>query len=255
MDRVKGKTAIVTGAASGIGKAAAVLLAKEGARVAVTDITDNAGKEVVEEITKNGGEADYWHINVADEKEVEKIFAEIYDKYGKINILVNNAGIPGSAAPTHELPTEEWKRVIDIDLNGVFYCTKHVINYMKKSGGGSIVNMSSMLGLIGGGDIAYHAAKGGVRLMTKSDATIYAPDNIRVNSIHPGYILTPLFRGLAKRTRESEEAFFQGFIDKIPMGRLGEPEDVARTILWLASDDSDYITGIEVIVDGGFILQ
>ena len=255
MDRVKGKAAIVTGGASGIGRAAAVLLAKEGARVAVTDITDGAGKEVVEEITKNGDAADYWHMNVADEKEVEKVFAEIYDKYWKINILVNNAGIPGSMTPTHELPTEEWNRIIDIDLNGVFYCTKHVINYMKKSGGGSIVNMSSMLGLIGGADIAYHAAKGGVRLMTKSDATVYAPDNIRVNSIHPGYIMTPLFQNVAKNSPVGEQAFYKQITDGIPAGRLGEPEDVARTILWLASDDSDYITGIEVIVDGGFILQ
>ncbi len=255
MDRVKGKVAIVTGAASGIGKAAALLLAKEGAKVAVTDITDDAGKAAVDEITRNGGAADFWHMNVADEKEVEKVFADINNKYGKINILVNNAGIAGSQTPTHELPTEEWKRVIDIDLNGVFYCTKHVINYMKKSGGGSIVNMSSTLGLIGGSDIAYHAAKGGVRLMTKSDATVYAPDNIRVNSIHPGYILTPLLRSVAEGSSDDVEAFFQDFRDRIPMGRLGEPEDVARTILWLASDDSDYITGIEVIVDGGFILQ
>ena len=255
MDRVKGKTAIVTGGASGIGRAASVLLAKEGARVAVTDITDDAGEVVVEEIIKNGGAADYWHMNVADEKEVEKVFSEIYDKYGKINILVNNAGIPGSMTPTHELPTEEWNRVIDIDLNGVFYCTKHVINYMKKSGGGSIINMSSMLGLIGGADIAYHAAKGGVRLMTKSDATVYAPDNIRVNSIHPGYIMTPLFQNVAKNSPVGEQAFYKQITDGIPAGRLGEPEDVARTKLWLASDDSDYITGIEVIVDGGFILQ
>jgi NAD(P)-dependent dehydrogenase (short-subunit alcohol dehydrogenase family) len=255
MDRVKGKVAIVTGGASGIGKAAAMLLAKEGAEVAVADISDDAGKGVVEEIKKNVGKADYWHMNVADEKEVEEAFTEIYDKYGKINILVNNAGIPGSMTPTHELPTEEWNRVIDIDLNGVFYCTKHVINYMKKSGGGSIVNMSSMLGLIGGNDIAYHAAKGGVRLMTKSDATVYAPDNIRVNSIHPGYIMTPLFQNVAKNSPVGEQAFYKQITDGIPAGRLGEPEDVARTILWLASDDSDYITGIEVIVDGGFILQ
>ncbi|MFC1921484.1 SDR family NAD(P)-dependent oxidoreductase [Chloroflexota bacterium] len=255
MDRVKDKAAIVTGGASGIGRAAAVLLAKEGAKVAVTDISDDDGKTVINEILTAGGTADYWHMDVADEKEVEEVFADINGKYGKINILVNNAGIPGSMTPTHELPTEEWKRVIDIDLNGVFYCTKHVINHMKKAGGGSIVNMSSMLGLIGGADIAYHAAKGGVRLMTKSDATVYAPDNIRVNSIHPGYIMTPLFQNVAKNSGIGEQAFYKQITDGIPAGRLGQPEDVARTILWLASDDSDYITGLEVIVDGGFILQ
>ncbi|MFC1901289.1 SDR family NAD(P)-dependent oxidoreductase [Chloroflexota bacterium] len=255
MDRVKDKVAIVTGGASGIGQAAAILLAKEGAKVAVTDISDDAGKAVADGINKDGGMAEYWHMNVADEKEVEKVYADINEEFGKINILVNNAGIPGSMTPTHKLPTEEWNRVIDIDLNSVFYCTKHVIEYMKKSGGGSIVNMSSMLGLIGGADIAYHAAKGGVRLMTKSDATVYAPDNIRVNSIHPGYIMTPLFQNVAKNSPVGEEAFYAQVTEGIPAGRLGKPEDVARTILWLASDDSDYITGIEVIVDGGFILQ
>jgi NAD(P)-dependent dehydrogenase (short-subunit alcohol dehydrogenase family) len=255
MDRVKDKVAIVTGGASGIGQAAAMLMAKEGAKVAITDISDEAGKATAGQIVKDGGTADFWHMNVTDEKEVEKVFADINGKYGKINILVNNAGIAGSQTPTHELPTEEFNRVIDVDLNGVFYCTKHVINYMKKSGGGSIVNMSSMLGLVGGADIAYHAAKGGVRLMTKSDATVYAPDNIRVNSIHPGYILTPLLESVAEGFGVGKDKFFQDLIDRIPMGRLGKPEDVARTILWLASDDSDYLTGLEVIVDGGYILE
>lgn len=255
MDRVKGKVAIVTGGASGIGEATAILLAKEGAEVAVVDITDDAGKAVVDKINKSGGKAAYWHMDVSDEQEVKKVFAEVNEKYGKVNILVNNAGIAGSQTPTHELPTEEWQRVIDIDLNGVFFCTKHVINYMKKAGGGSIVNLSSMLGLVGGADIAYHAAKGGVRLMTKSDATVYAPDNIRVNSIHPGYILTPLLKTLPEKFEMKPDDFFQSFIDKIPMGRLGQPEDVARAIFWLASDESDYITGLEVIVDGGYILE
>jgi NAD(P)-dependent dehydrogenase (short-subunit alcohol dehydrogenase family) len=255
MDRVKGKVAIVTGAASGIGKASAILLAKEGATVAVTDISDKGGQETVQEIAEGSGKAGYWHMNVADEKEVEKVIADINKKYGKVNILVNNAGIPGSMTPTHELPTEEWKRVLDTDLNGVFYCTKHVINYIKKAGGGSIVNISSLLGLIGGADIAYHAAKGGVRLMTKSDATVYGPDNIRVNSIHPGYIVTPLLQNVARGSGVGEQAFYKQIADGIPIGRLGKPEDVAHAVLWLASDDSSYITGLEVTVDGGFILQ
>ena len=133
MDRVKDKVAIVTGGASGIGKAAALLLAKEGAAVAVTDIANEAGEEVVNDITKNGGSAAYWHMDVANEQEVAEVFTNINDKYGRIHILVNNAGIAGSMTPTHELPTPEWQRVIDVDLNGVFYCTKHVINYIKKS--------------------------------------------------------------------------------------------------------------------------
>ncbi len=255
MDRVKGKVAVVTGGASGIGKATCLLLAKEGANVAVTDISDDAGKEVVAEIKNNGGVANYWHMNVTNEKEVEKVFADVNNNYKRINILVNNAGIPGPPKATHELTTEEWDRVIDIDLKGVFFCTKYVIKYMQMSGGGSIVNMSSMLGLIGGEDPVYHAAKGGVRLMTKSDATNYAKDNIRANSVHPGYIFTPLLKVIGARNPKGAEAFFKETASDIPLGRLGTPEDVAKGILFLASDESSYITGTELIIDGGYILQ
>ncbi len=255
MDRVKDKVAIVTGSASGIGKASALVLAEEGASVAITDIADKAGKETVEEITGKGGIAAFWHMDVSDEKEVERTFSEINDKYGKIDILVNNAGIPGPPKETHELTAEEFDKVIDINLRGVFFCTKHVLGYMKQAGGGSIVNMSSMLGLIGGEDPAYHASKGGVRLMTKSDATTYGPYNIRVNSVHPGYILTPLFRGIAARSPKGADAFMKEMADAIPLKRLGTPEDIARCILFIASDESSYITGTEFILDGGFILQ
>ncbi len=255
MDRVKGKVAIVTGGASGLGRASAELLAREGASVAVTDIADEAGREAAAGMTARGGTAGFWHMNVTDEDQVAAVFAEIDAAYGKIDILFNNAGIPGTMTPTHELPSEAWHRVIDIDLNGVFYCTKHVIPYMKKAGGGSIVNMSSMLGIIGGADIAYHAAKGGVRLMTKSDASVYGRDHIRVNSVHPGYIMTPLFRKVAEGSPEGAGPFMKRLTEQIPAGRLGTPEDVARTVLWLASDDSDYVTGIEVLIDGGFVLE
>jgi NAD(P)-dependent dehydrogenase (short-subunit alcohol dehydrogenase family) len=254
MDRVKGKVALVTGGASGIGRATCLLLAREGASVAVTDITDDTGKAIVTEIKRNGGVADYWHIDVTSEKEVEKGFADIRKKFGKVNILVNNAGIPGLPKATHELSTEEWDKVINIDLKGVFFCTKYVIPYMKRAGGGSIVNLSSMLGIIGGEDPAYHAAKGGVRLLTKSDATNYAKDNIRVNSVHPGYISTPLFERVVARNPQGKEVFLEKLISGIPLGRLGKAEDVANLILFLASDESDYITGAEIIIDGGYIL-
>ena len=258
MDRVKGKAAIVTGGASGIGRAAAKLLAKEGATVAVTDITDAAGRQVVEEIKKDGGTADFWHMDVAAEKDVERVFGEINEKYGKINILVNNAGIAGSQLPTHELPTEEWHRVIDIDLNGVFYCTKHVIAHMRNAGGGSIVNMSSMLGIIGGSDPVYHAAKGAVRLLTKGDASVYARDKIRVNSVHPGLIMTPGFRAMGEKRRAqgSSENLIQedAAASMVPLGRTGQPEDIANSILFLASDDSSYMTGSELVIDGGIIM-
>ncbi|MBN2238739.1 MAG: SDR family oxidoreductase [Dehalococcoidales bacterium] len=255
MDRVKDKVAIVTGSASGIGKAAALLLAEEGAFVAITDIADEAGELTVEEIKAAGGKAGYWHMNVADESEVEKVFGEINAEYGKINILVNNAGIPGPPKETHELTAEEFDKVININLRGVFFCTKHVLGYMKQAGVGSIVNMSSMLGLIGGEDPAYHASKGGVRLMTKSDATTYGPYNIRVNSVHPGYILTPLFRGIAARSPKGADKFMEDMAENIPLKRLGTPEDIAKCVLFIASDESSYITGTEFILDGGFILQ
>jgi len=251
MDRAKGKFAVVTGGASGIGEASAKLLAKEGARVAITDIDDKNGKRVIDEIDKAGGKAEYWHMDVTDEKAVEKTMSEVYKKFGKLNVLVNSAGIPGYPKPTHETTSAEWDRVIDINLKGTFLCVKYAIPYMLKSGPGSVVNLSSLLGLIGGGDPVYHASKGGVRLMTKSDASVYAKDQIRFNSVHPGYILTPLFRGFTKNNPEGAEAFYKEMTDKIPLGRLGQAEDIANGILFLASDDSSYITSSELVIDGG----
>lgn len=251
MDRVKGKVAVVTGAASGIGEASARLLAKEGASVAVTDIDDKNGKRVAGEITKAGGVAEFWHMDVTREQEVEQTFADVFKKFGKLHILVNSAGIPGYPKPTHETTSAEWDRVININLKGTFLCVKYAVPYiLKTKEGGSVVNISSMLGLIGGEDPVYHASKGGVRLMTKSDATIYARDNIRFNSVHPGYILTPLFRGFSSRHPGGPEAFFKEFEEKIPMGRLGTAEDVANGVLFLASDESSYITGSELVIDG-----
>lgn len=256
MDRVRGKVAIVTGGALGIGRAAGLLLAKEGARVAIADINDDEGKKAVDEIKKDGGEASYWQMDVTNEKEVEKVFGEIYRKYGQINILVNNAGIPGTGKPSDEMTEEEFERVLNIDLKGVFRCTKHAVPYMKKAGGGSIINMSSMLGIIGGGDPVYHAAKGGVRLLSKGDASVYAKDNIRVNSVHPGYILTPGFTGMIeKRDPEMLEGFLKSCAERTPLGRMGKPEDIANGILFLASDESSYMTGTELIMDGGITSQ
>ena len=252
MDRVKGKVAVITGGASGLGEASAKLLAKEGARVAVTDIDDKNGKRVVDEIKGAGGAADFWHMNVTNEREVERTMAEINKKYGKINILLNSAGIPGYPKPTHETTAAEWDKVMDINLKGTFFCIKHAVPFILKSGPGSVVNISSMLGLIGGGDPVYHASKGGVRLMTKSDASVYAKDQIRFNSVHPGYILTPLFRGFGAKNPEGPEKFFQEMGSKVPLQRLGAAEDVANGVLFLASDESSYITGSELVIDGGY---
>ena len=255
MDRVKGKVAVVTGGASGIGEASAKLLAKEGASVAITDIDDQNGRRVVGEIKRAGGAADYFHMDVSNEKEVEHTFTGINEKYGKLNILVNSAGIPGGPKPTHETTAAEWDRVMDINAKGTFLCIKYAVPYMLKSGGGSIINLSSMLGLMGGGDPVYHASKGAVRLQTKSDAYTYAKDNIRFNSVHPGYILTPLFRGFGVRHPEGPDQFFADKAKMIPLGRLGTAEDVANGILFLASDDSSYVTGTELVIDGGYLIR
>lgn len=255
MGRVDGKVAIVTGGASGIGKASCLLLAKEGAKVAVADINDEAGKKVVSEIEGDGGVAQYWHVNVSDEKEVAQAFQDIYGKFGKIDVMVNNAGIRGIEKPTDEINTGEWEKVINVNLKGVFLCTKHVAPYMKKGGGGSIINISSILGLIGGQDPPYHAAKGGVRSITKSDAFYYGKNGIRVNSIHPGFILTPMVEDMMPKTPEEAEEHAKMLEAIMPLGHMGEPNDIAFGILYLASDESKFVTGEELVIDGGFASQ
>jgi NAD(P)-dependent dehydrogenase (short-subunit alcohol dehydrogenase family) len=257
MSRVKGKVAIVTGGASGIGRATCLLLAKEGAKVAIADINDSAGREVVSEIESSGGSAQYWHMEVTNGKEVERTFADIHGKFGKINVLVNNAGISGVAKPTHEVEETEWDKIINVNLKGVFLCTKHAVPYMKKAGGGSIINLSSFAGIVGiGGDAPYHAAKGGVRLMTKTDAICYAKDKIRVNSVHPGSISTPLLEDFIRDFGgDDPEAFRKHLISMFPIGSLGEPNDIAFGILYLASDESKYVTGSELVIDGGYTAQ
>lgn len=255
MGRVEGKVAIVTGGASGIGKASCLLLAKEGAKVAVTDINDEAGKKVVSEIKGNGGVAQYWHIDVSDEREVSQAFSDIYEKFGRIDVLVNNAGIPGVHQPSDEIDEMVWDRVINIDLKGVFFCTKHVVQYMKKVGGGSIINLSSAFGLVGGEDPPYHAAKGAVRLLTKSDAYYYAKYGIRVNSIHPGYIMTPMVEAVIANAPEGVEAVKKSIGDTTLLGHIGEPNDIAFGVLYLASDESKYVTGSELVIDGGYTSQ
>jgi len=255
MGRIEGKVAIVTGGASGIGRATCVLLAKEGARVAVTDIQDDAGRDVISEIKSSGGVAEYWHIDVSNEEEVERVFAAIHREFGRIDVLVNNAGITGGDKPSHEIEQGEWDRVMNVNVKGVFFCTKHVFAYMEGAGGGSIINMSSIYGLVGGEDPAYHASKGAVRLLTKSDAIYYAKYKIRVNSIHPGYIWTPLFDNVAQQYPDGVEAFRKWHESSTPIGRIGEPNDVAFGVLYLASDESSFVTGSELVIDGGYTAQ
>jgi NAD(P)-dependent dehydrogenase (short-subunit alcohol dehydrogenase family) len=251
MNRVQDKVAIVTGGAVGIGRSACLLLAKEGAKVAVTDIQDE-GKALAQDITNSGGEADYWHLDVSNESEVQRVFSEIQQKWGRIDVLVNNAGISGVNKPTHEIMEAEWNHLMAINVNGVFFCTKHALPSMMQNRRGSIINLSSIYGLVSAPDIPpYHASKGAVRLMTKTDALLYAQYNIRVNSIHPGFIWTPLVEAFLRQQGDVEAG--RKALDSLhPIGHMGEPDDVAYAILYLASDESKFVTGSELVVDGGY---
>ncbi len=255
MGRVDDKVAIVTGGALGIGRAASLLLAKQGAAVAVTDVLDKEGRQLVDEIKRAKGEAQFWHLDVSRESEVGKVFADVAKVFGKIDVLVNNAGIAGASKPTHEITEEEWDRVQAVNVKGVFFCTKHAVPFLQETGGGSIINLSSIYGIVGAPDAPpYHASKGAVRLMSKTDALYYAKDKIRVNSIHPGFIWTPMVEKYLKWTGSPEE--MRKKLNSLhPLGHIGEPDDIAYGILYLACDESKFVTGSELVIDGGYTAQ
>lgn len=255
MKRVDGKVAIVTGGSHGIGKSTCEMLAQEGAKVAIADIKDEDGKSLAKEIQAQGGMVEYWHLDVSQESNVEAVFQQVKEKWGKIDVLVNNAGISGPNKPTHEIDAEDWKTLLSINVDGVFFCTKHGVKAMLENGGGSIVNLSSIYGLVGAPDSpAYHASKGAVRLMSKTDALLYAKDNIRVNSVHPGFVWTPMVENFLKQQGEVEEG--RKNLDQLhPIGHVGKPEDIAYGILFLASDESKFMTGSELVIDGGYTAQ
>ena len=253
MNRLKNKVAIVTGAGAGMGKETSILFAKEGASVAVFEINEDNGIETVNEITNIGGTAKFWKVDVSNEENVKKAIDEVKNTYGKIDILINNAGITGADKKTHELTIEEWDQVFNVDVKGVFFCTKHVIPYMLENKCGSIVNLSSIYGTLGSHELTpYHAAKGAVFAMTKQDALSYAKNNIRVNSIHPGTIMTPLVKELGSRMEGGLEAYNKIMSEKHPIGHAGEPIDVAYGCLYLASDESKFVTGATLYIDGGY---
>jgi len=249
VNRVAGKVAVVTGGASGIGRATCELLAREGARVAITDIQDDVGKETTASIERSGATAAFWHLDVRVEHEIERAFADIEKRFGGIDILVNNAGISGADKPTDELDQADWDDVQAVNVKGVFLCTKHAVPRLLRRGGGSIVNISSIYGLVGTADSPpYHASKAAVRIMSKTDALLYAKRGIRVNSVHPGFIRTPLL----ERNVGGDPDILARLERLHPVGRLGTPEDVANAILFLASDESGFVTGSELVVDGGY---
>jgi len=256
MSKVEGKVAIVTGGASGIGRACAIRLAAEGASVAVTDIQDDPGTQLVAEIEQTGGSAVYLHHDVTKEAAWEAVTAQVQDRFGGLHILVNNAGI-GIGGSILDMTLADWQRQQAINLDGVFLGLKHCIPLMRDAGGGSVINMSSVAGLQGSANLAaYNATKGGVRLLTKGVALECAQNRwkVRVNSVHPGVIDTPIWTKVnPEMIEEGANAIdVQGMAEEaVPTGELGYPEDIANGVLFLASDESRYMTGTEMVIDGG----
>ncbi|HEX5776636.1 MAG TPA: glucose 1-dehydrogenase [Caulobacteraceae bacterium] len=252
MNRLKNKVAAITGAALGLGRATAIRMAEEGASVALLDILDDAGAALAAELTGRGLAARYWRCDVTSETEVKRVLDEVAAHFGALTAMVNNAGVSGANKPTHEITEAEWDSVQAVNVKGVFFCTKHAIPHLRAAGGGSIINLSSIYGLVGGADVPpYHASKGAVRLMTKTDAMIYAPDRIRVNSIHPGFIWTPMVEhhlgamGDIEDARKAADAMH-------PLGHIGEADDIAWGAVYLASDEAKFVTGSELVIDGGY---
>ena len=248
MDAIlRGKVAIVTGAARGIGQATVRALVAEGATVVATDILDDQGHALVRDLSRNDRSVSYAHLDVTSEDEWRALVDRTVSDLGRLDILVNNAGI-GSMADVEQETVEGWDRTIAINQQGVWLGMRAAIPKMKEHGGGSVINVSSIFGAVGGfgASIAYHASKGAVRLMTKNAAIRYAKEGIRVNSVHPGFIDTPLVEELKGTPTE------QAILDSTPMGRWGRAEEVANVLVFVASDLASYMTGSEIYVDGGW---
>ena len=244
---LRGKVAIVTGAARGIGKATVRALAEAGATVVATDILDDEGEALARELSGNEGSVRYAHLDVTSEDDWQALVDRTAGDLERLDVLVNNAGI-GTMADVEQETTEGWERTIAVNQESVWLGMRAVVPKMRAAGGGSIINVSSIFGAVGGfgGSVAYHASKGAVRLMTKNAAIRYATEGIRVNSVHPGFIDTPLVADLKGTDVE------RMIVDSTPMGRWGRPEEVGAVIAFLASDAASYMTGSEVYVDGGW---
>ena len=246
--RLDGKVALVSGGASGIGAAHARIFAAEGAKLVAGDLQEDKGRAVVEAVNRDGGEAIFVQLDVARQADWERAVGEAVSRFGKLTTLINNAGIYWPRG-TEEETLEGWNTMIAVNQTGVWLGMKAAVPAMREAGGGAIVNISSLYGLIGSpGSITYHATKGAVRLMTKSAALEYVKEGIRVNSIHPGQIDTPILSGLTPEQNEQIKA-------ATPMGRLGRPEEIAYGSLYLCSDEAAYTTGAELVIDGGWFAQ
>lgn len=257
--RLEGKVAIITGAAGGVphevmgfGGATAWLFAREGAKVILTDVADERGEATAAAIRGEGYEAQYRHLDVTRPDDWQSVIARTVDTYGGLNVLVNNAGT-GSIATVEETSDEEWDGILDVHAKGMFLGCKHAIPALRASGGGSIVNVSSIYGIIGSLTSApYYAAKGAIRTFTKAVAIQYAADKIRANSVHPGIAVTPMTK---PQLDEGGEGAAAASLENIPLGRLGVADDIAFEVVYLASDESSYVTGTELVIDGGLIAR
>jgi len=249
MKLLENKVALVTGAASGIGKETALLFAKEGAKVVVSDIDSDDGRKVVEQIKKNGGEASFFKTDVSKPEEQEALVDAFKEKYEALHIAFNNAGIVGPVGPVADIPIEEWDNVISVNLSAVFYGMHYQIPAIIESGGGNIVNTASIMGQVAAANQSgYNTAKHGVVGLTKSAALEYSDKKVRINAVGPGYIDTPLLDFLDEQQK-------QHLVDLHPIGRLGKAEEIAEVVLWLASDKSSFVTGSYYPVDGGYLAQ
>ncbi|HIN05097.1 MAG TPA: glucose 1-dehydrogenase [Dehalococcoidia bacterium] len=249
--RLEGKVAFISGGSRGMGAVEAIMFAAEGACVAIGDVREEEAQKVVEQINETGGRAIFLPLDVTREDQWNSAIAATVSEFGKLDILVNNAGIGGTSM-IEDTTVEQWDRVMDINAKGVFLGTKAAIPEMRRAGGGSIINISSQLGLVGM-DISspqYQASKGAVRLLTKSTAIQYAKEGIRANSVHPGPVNTPL-----TELRRGDPEIQRIMLSRIPMGRYGESEEIAYGVLFLASDESSFMTGSELVMDGGWTAQ
>ncbi len=246
---MKNKVVIITGAASGIGKATAKLFAKHGASVVISDIQEAEGKATTENIIANGGKASFIKTDVSRPEEMEALVNFAIKTYGKLDIAVNNAGIGGELNPIADMSIEGWNKVIEVNLNSIFFGMKYQIQAMLKNGGGSIVNIASILGAVGfAGSSAYTAAKHGVVGISKAAALVYSDQGVRINAVGPGFIETPLLNALDAEMKSQLASLH-------PIGRLGTSEEVAELILWLASDKASFVTGSYYPVDGGYLAR
>jgi NAD(P)-dependent dehydrogenase (short-subunit alcohol dehydrogenase family) len=245
------KVAIVTGAASGIGRASALFYAREGAKVAVSDISEEGGQRTVRLIQDGGGEAFFVKTDVSKPADCESLVKMTMEKYGRLDFACNNAGIGGEQNLTADYSLEGWRKVIDTNLSGVFYCMKYEIPEMLKTAGGAIVNMASILGQVGfAGSPAYVAAKHGIIGLTRASAVEYAARDLRINAIGPGFIRTPMIAAL-----EENETTYNALVALHPIGRLGRPEEIAELVIWLSSNRASFVTGAYYAVDGGYLAR